>query len=145
MFSQVCVKNSIHRRGCVSSMQQAGVYTPRRQTPSLGRHIPQADPPPGRHPAKMATEAGSVHPTGMHSCYYFFYRTEQKVTPPSKRTERHPLNGPLIGRSRFLQRHLIGRPPFIHSHFVGCQPPLFIKFGKISLFSINSYLQYYLF
>ena len=34
-----------------------------RQT-HLGRQ------PLGRHPNKMATEAGGTHPTVMHSCYY---------------------------------------------------------------------------
>ena len=48
MFSQVCVKNSVHGGRC----------TPPWQTP----------PPPGRHlPPEMATESGGRHPTGMHS------------------------------------------------------------------------------
>ena len=50
MFSQACVKDSVHR----------GVY------PSMhwGRH-----PDPGRHPPSPTdTAADGTHPTGMHSC-----------------------------------------------------------------------------
>ena len=42
MFSQVCVKNSVHRWACVAGRGRAG---------------------------ETATKAGGTHPTGMHSCY----------------------------------------------------------------------------
>ena len=67
MFSQACVKNSVH----------SGVY-PRADTP-LGRHPhPRADTLLGKHPAppgkqlhlppETATAEDGTHPTGMHSC-----------------------------------------------------------------------------
>ena len=64
MFSQVCVKNSVHREGvCIQ------VYTGPPLQPSacwdtpLGRH-----PPVGRLISLMDTTADGTHPTGMHSC-----------------------------------------------------------------------------
>ena len=56
MFSQACVKNSVHR----------GVHP-------LGRQPPGQTPPLGRHPLprQTATAANGTHPTGMHSCFYF--------------------------------------------------------------------------
>ena len=92
MFSQVCVKNSVHW----------GVYTPWADTPSLCRH-PSGQTALGRHPLgkhplpqvdtslpkadisltdtphtnpawadtplrQTATAADGKHPTGMHSC-----------------------------------------------------------------------------
>ena len=64
MFFHLSVSHSVQRGWCTSP---------------LGRHPPeQAAPPPGRHSLgqtppwadtpKTATEAGSTHPTGMHSC-----------------------------------------------------------------------------
>ena len=97
MFSQTCVKNSVHR-GCVCTGADTpwcpqGVYPsmhwgrhPRvdtlRQTPP-GRHLPLgrhplgqtplwADTFLGRHPPtpkETATAADGTHPTAMHSCY----------------------------------------------------------------------------
>ena len=79
MFSQACVKNSVHKGG--------GVHPPadRQSTPPPGRH-PQAEPSPltdtpwahtplSKHPHgqtplhQMATAVDSMHPTGMHSCF----------------------------------------------------------------------------
>ena len=57
MFSQACVRNSVHKGRC----------TPPRQTPPLGRHPPWADTP-----RQMATAAGGAHPTGMHSCFVVY-------------------------------------------------------------------------
>ena len=56
MFSQACVKNSVHR---------GEVCTPRSDT-SGQTHSP------GRHPSprQTATVADGMHPTGMHSCYH---------------------------------------------------------------------------
>ena len=54
MFSQTCVKNSVHRG--------REVYTP------VGRHTP------GRHPPwQTATAAGGTHPIGMHSCFKILF------------------------------------------------------------------------
>ena len=69
MFSQECVKNSVHR----------GVIYP------AGRHPPKADTPHeqtphpmGRHPpSETATAADGTHPTLMHSCLIFFFLTEE--------------------------------------------------------------------
>ena len=47
MFSQACVKNSVH----------GGVHTP------LGRH------PIGQIHPETATAGDGTHPTGMHSCF----------------------------------------------------------------------------
>ena len=66
MFSQACVKNSIHRGGGVHPPGQ----TPPEQTPPLYRH-PRADTPP-HPPGQMATAADGTHPTGMHSCYQLY-------------------------------------------------------------------------
>ena len=81
MFSQACVKNSVHRGGVCIKAHTPGQTTP-RQTPA-GRHPPgQTIPPgrhpppplgrhpPGRHPLLAATAADGTHPTGMHSCWF---------------------------------------------------------------------------
>ena len=53
MFSQACVKNSVHRgEGCIPAWTGADT------------HPPLSPPPP------TATAAGGMHPTGMHSCYF---------------------------------------------------------------------------
>ena len=71
IFSQVCVKNSVHRG--VSASVHAGIHPPGRHP--LGRHppvdtpwtdTPQADTP------WVDTPVGT-HPTGMHSCISFVY------------------------------------------------------------------------
>ena len=63
-----------------------GVLTPKGLPPrgggffwGWGGMLPPRGPPPGgyflpggawwRHPPKMATAVGSMHPTGMHSCF----------------------------------------------------------------------------
>ena len=82
MFSQACVKNSVHGRGVhptwADTSSQANnplrqthpqADTPRADTHLLGRH------PLGRHNPwadtplhQMVTAADGIHPTGMHSC-----------------------------------------------------------------------------
>ena len=57
MFSQACVKNSVHRGDCVS--QHALGQTPPGQTP------PWADTP---QQTVNVNAADGTHPTGMHSC-----------------------------------------------------------------------------
>ena len=59
VFSQVCVKNSVHRVGC---------------TPSPRRHPRGNNPPP-----ETATAADGTHPTGINSCliYILFLRKAQ--------------------------------------------------------------------
>ena len=59
LFTQACVKNSVHRGGVYPSMPW-GRQTP-RQTPLLGQTLP----------LKTATAVDGVHPTGMHSCYKY--------------------------------------------------------------------------
>ena len=67
MYSQVCVKNSVHGGGwgCLPQCMLGYIHSPiSGQTPPLGRH------PLGRHPpGQTATAADGMHPTGMHSCY----------------------------------------------------------------------------
>ena len=55
MFSQACVKNSVHR---------GKVYTPQQADTPSGQTPPKADTTP---PSPMATAADGTHPTGMHS------------------------------------------------------------------------------
>ena len=60
MFSQACVKNSVHSMHVYPSVHWG------RNPPAqciLGYTQPWADPPP-----LMVTAADSMHPTGMHSC-----------------------------------------------------------------------------
>ena len=90
MFSQACVKNSVHRGVCIPACTRA-------ETPSLGRHPPPEQTPPcpvhaGIHTPTQcmlgytntpplpsafwdipplpptATAGDGTHPTGMHSC-----------------------------------------------------------------------------
>ena len=56
IFSQACVKNSVHRGG-VSVSVHAGIHPPR------SRH-----PTPGKQTAAYGQRAAGTHPTGMHSC-----------------------------------------------------------------------------
>ena len=86
MFSQACVKNSVHREEGVSQAalgqtppaqcmlgytplgQTPPGQTPPGHTPPWEDTLPWADTPlPGRHPP-TATAAIGTHPTGMHSC-----------------------------------------------------------------------------
>ena len=55
MFSQACVKNSVHGGRFKPS---SWAHTP------LGRHPPGPTPPL----SETATAADGTHPTGMHSC-----------------------------------------------------------------------------
>ena len=64
MFSQACVKNSVHK----------GVYTPLDTHPPPG-HTPAL----GRHPPPTATTADGTHPTGMHSCFIVFCELFENV------------------------------------------------------------------
>ena len=74
MFSQVCVKNSVHGGG--------GVHP-------LGRHPPDRHTPPAsRHPTGWQTDTsplhvyckGRVHPTGMHTCSWLFLLQLMAIT-----------------------------------------------------------------
>ena len=56
MFSQACVKNSVHE----------GMSTPVR----AGIHTPWQTPPRADTLLVAATAADSTNPTGMHSSYY---------------------------------------------------------------------------
>ena len=56
MFSQACVKNSVHMGGGVSTSLHAGI-----------------------HPPPAATAADSTHPTGMHSLISDLDEQEWKI------------------------------------------------------------------
>ena len=77
MFSQACVKNSVHRGVVYNSPRQTPPSRhPSGQTPQgrypLAQH-PQANTPLDRHPVpEMATTADRTRLTGMHSCSLFF-------------------------------------------------------------------------
>ena len=88
IFSQACVKNSVHRGGgCLPQcmlgyIPPTGPGTPPRPgtplsrhpprpgtPPPWGRHPPGADTPPGKHTAAYGQRAAGTHPTRMHSCF----------------------------------------------------------------------------
>ena len=98
MFSQACVKNSVH--GDVCPKEFWDIYPPRQTSPwahppLLGRHPPSwADTLPSRHPLGRhplgrhplnrhpsppprhngyGQQAGDMHPTGMHSCILYIH------------------------------------------------------------------------
>ena len=54
MFSQVCVKNSVHRG--------VSVRHPQADTPSLGRYPPGRHPPLDRHPMQTPPWTDTRHP-----------------------------------------------------------------------------------
>ena len=63
MFSQTCVKNSVHGEGRVSRPR------PKGGVQAQGVCIPvctEADTP---HPQQTTTAADGAHPTGMHYCF----------------------------------------------------------------------------
>ena len=70
MFSQACVKNSVHRGGGVNP-PWTPPDTPQdtTQTPNTTRET---------HP-QTATAAGGMHPTGMHSCCFLFFEVQSKI------------------------------------------------------------------
>ena len=58
IVSVACVKNSVHGGGVCLCM--LGYHTP-----------PEADTPPGTvHAGRYGQQAGSMHPTGMQSCFW---------------------------------------------------------------------------
>ena len=61
IFSETCVKNSVHRG--VSASFHAGIHPPGTR----GRHPPRTR---GRHPPAqcMLGDTGGTHPTGRHTC-----------------------------------------------------------------------------
>ena len=93
MFSQGCVKNSVHRgdvcvshahcpprHTCPPSMHAPWAYMPPATHAPLDMHTPQPHMPPWVHMApspacmpptdttRCSQWAGGTHPTGMHSC-----------------------------------------------------------------------------
>ena len=95
IFSQACVKNSVHG-GCIPactgqgdvypSMHWAGVGGVSQHALGRGMYIPActgqgwgsvADTPlgrhpPGRHTPPPTTAVDGMHSTGMHSCFFFY-------------------------------------------------------------------------
>ena len=87
IFSQACVKNSVHSGGGGSTSVHAGIH-PRGQTPPWA-DTPQADTPldrhpPGRHPPgqttpqQTATVVDGTQLTGMHNCLLIIFSTVVK-------------------------------------------------------------------
>ena len=79
IFSQACVKNSVHGGGSVPGgcLVLEGVCS--WGVPGLGGAWWR---PPG-----MATAAGGTHPAGIHSCYISIYRSDyHSIIFPSKLT-----------------------------------------------------------
>ena len=87
IFSEACVKNSVHRGGVpgqvppptryiplpgpVTSLGTR--YTPQNQVHPLGPGTPPDHlHPEGVHAGRYGQQAGSTHPTGMHSCVMIF-------------------------------------------------------------------------
>ena len=84
MFSQACVKNSVHKGGGVANTPPLSRHLLGRPPPLVGRHPSpgqtppgQTDNPPGQTPPRQtppsaqhtATAADGTHPIGMHSCW----------------------------------------------------------------------------
>ena len=85
IFSVACVKNSVHGGVCLSACWDA--TPPLEQTRPWSRHpltshpldqeqtppqsrLPQDQAPPcAVHAGRCGQQAGSMHPTGMHSCF----------------------------------------------------------------------------
>ena len=56
MFSQACVKNSVHGGGGVSAQRNAGIHPP-------------GQTPPAPSTTGYGQQSDGTHPTGMHSYY----------------------------------------------------------------------------
>ena len=78
IFSEACVKNSVHR-GRGSASVHAGIPPGTRHTPPGTRHpLDQAPPlnqasPRAEHTGRYGQRAGGTHPTGMQSCIITAY------------------------------------------------------------------------
>ena len=113
IFSEACVKNSVHRRGVPGQVHPPDKVHPRaRYTPQAGTppragtsldqvhprnqvhppgpgtphppgpgtlhqtrytpHLPGQVHPRALHAGRYGQQAGSTHPTGMHSCFFLF-------------------------------------------------------------------------
>ena len=126
MFSQACVKNSVHKGEGVSDKHPLCRHTPRlthpwADTPSLGRspppgpELPCRQTPPGQthpwtntHPGQTAplqhttTAADGTYPTGIHSCWnkISFLTVEESLNDTTlEGTRLKPLRGDLSNRS----------------------------------------------
>ena len=101
IFSEACVKNSVHKGGgvCLSACWDPSGADPPDQAPTLTTDTPGLDTPPGcgpppwpRHPlgadtpreqtppeavhaGRYGQRAGGMHPTGMQSCGKYFCAT----------------------------------------------------------------------
>ena len=88
IFSEACVKNCVHRGGLPHCMLG---YTPppRTDTPQDQRQTPREQTPPSAvHAGRYGQQAGSTHPTGMHTCLKIGSTTTTML--PSQ-TGTHPL------------------------------------------------------
>ena len=78
IFSEACVKNSVHGgstwSGTSGQVHPLGRYTPKDQVHPLGRYPPNRYTLRAVHAARYRQEAGDTHPTGMHSCSRFLLK-----------------------------------------------------------------------
>ena len=87
IFSQACVKNSVHggggspifREGCVSNfsggLQFWGVSNFSGGVPPNFRGGVSGLVPGGGSPPEYGQRSAGTHPTGMHSCSYFGFKS----------------------------------------------------------------------
>ena len=78
VFTPVC--DSVHR-GCVPVCNGQGGVHPQADTPQTD--TPRQTPPWTDTPTEMATEVGGTHPTGMHSCLNYIFKSLDKTNRDS--------------------------------------------------------------
>ena len=104
MFSQACVKNSVHRREVYTPL---GKHPP-GQTPSLGRHPSWADTPLANTP-RADTPFGETPPLGRHPSWAYtpLIDTPRADTPFGQTPPlgRHPLWADIPWADTPLGRH----------------------------------------
>ena len=97
IFSQVCVKNSVHRGGRVSASVHAGIHhqPPSGADPPKTRHPLGADPPGSRPleqtPREQTHTPGTSHPPGTRPPTRHPPGADPpEQTPPSRSRHHHP-------------------------------------------------------
>ena len=79
IFSEACVKNSVHKgEVCLSACWNTTPPRSRQplfleQTPPWSRHPRGQAPPCAVHAGRCGQQAGGMHPIGMQSCFYTMY------------------------------------------------------------------------
>ena len=83
MFSQACVKNSVHREGCAwrrgNVWQGGGLHGGGGGHAWQGVYVAEVHFRSIVRAGETATKAGGMHPTGMHSCSCFFFKLYTKL------------------------------------------------------------------